>query len=420
MFHDESRNLWVGRVELEPRNGKRRRRVVYGKTQKAVILKMRDVRREVDKGVTTTRSMTLEAWLTLWTEEIIPKRLKPKPLATYRSYVRNYLIPAVGRVKLDRLNTQHVRDLHDYVLSQPGRGGKGNLSPTTAGHAHRILGTALADAMRADLVERNVAALEVAPTNENRQRRPLSLDEFIRFMRSVENDRLASRWLFGFLEGARQGEVLGLCWPQVDLDGGVVDISTQLQRIPYKHGCGRRENQAWPCGRKGADRCPNRALDVRPGFWHQQLDGNLCLQRPKTKSSTHVIPLPAPLTEALRLRHAQYLGERAEYKVDHGLVWARLDGRPIDGSDDRALWHDRLKAAGIAATDQHSMRHTTSTLLLALGIDEHTRMSILGHSEEATNRRYTHVDLTQQRAAMDQLGAAFTRALSDGGAARRS
>ena len=55
--------------------GKRRRRVVYAKTQKAVIAKMRDVRRDVDKGVTTTRSMTLEAWLTKWVNEVVPGRV---------------------------------------------------------------------------------------------------------------------------------------------------------------------------------------------------------------------------------------------------------------------------------------------------------------------------------------------------------
>ena len=408
--------LWVGRVELEPRNGKRRRRVVYAKTQKAVILKMRDVRREVDKGVTTTRSMTLETWLTKWVNEIAPGRVKPKTLATYRSYVNRYIIPAIGRVKLDRLNTQHVRDLHAFVFSQQRNGQ--SLSSTTASHAHRILGTALADAMRDDLVSRNVAQIEPAPGNDERgKRRPFALEEFVRFMRAVESDRLASRWLFGFLTGARQGECLGLRWSQVDLDAGVADLATQLQRIPYKHGCGRA-GEDWACGRKRADRCPLKALDVRPGFWHEPLDGNLCLQRPKTKGSTRVVPLPVPVVQALRLRHADYLAERGDYATDHGLVWARLDGRPIDGSDDRAAWHMHLRAAGLVDTDQHSMRHTSSTLLMVLGVEEHVRMSILGHSEEATNRRYTHVDLTQQRAAMDQLGAAFTRALSDGGDAR--
>lgn len=396
--------LWVGRVELEPRNGKRRRRVVYAKTQKAVLLKMRDVRKQVEKGVTTTRSMTLEAWLTNWVADIAPRRVKPKTLATYRSYVTRYLVPAIGRVKLDRLSTQHVRDLHAYVFSQ-------GLSSTTASHAHRILGTALADAMRDDLVERNVAAIEPAPGNEEKQARPIGLDEFIRFMRVVQDDRLASRWLFSFLTAARQGEVLGLRWQALDLDSGIVDLATQLQRIPYKHGCGTRTGETWPCGRRGADRCPGRELDVRPGFWHQPLDGNLCLQRPKTKGSTRVVPLAPPLLEALRLRREEYLGERGRYDVDHDLVWARTDGRPLDGSDDRALWQDRLKAAGIPPAAQHSMRHATSTLLLALGVEEHVRMSILGHSEEATNRRYSHVDLTQQRAAMDALGAAYLRAL---------
>ena len=410
VFYDEGRGLWVGRVELEPRNGKRRRRVVYAKTQKAAIAKMRDVRRDVDKGVTTTRSMALEAWLTKWIDEVVPGRVKPKTFATYRSYVRNYIVPAIGRVKLDRLNAQHVRDLHAFAYS------KGATS-TTAGHAHRILGTALAEAMTEDLVGRNVAAIVAPPTKQEAQRRPLTLEEFVRFMRVVENDRLASRWMFGFMTGSRQGEVLGLRWESVDLDTGLVDLATQLQRIPYKHGC-ERLGDAWACGRKRADRCPLRALDVPPGMWHVPLHSNLCLQRPKTSGSTRVVPLPAPLVEALRLRRAQYEAERPGYDVDHGLVWCEEKGQPIDGEDDRLRWHEHLKAAGIPSTDQHSMRHTSSTIFAALKVPEHVRMAILGHSEEATNRRYTHVDLSAQREAMELYGAAFTRALSDGGAGR--
>lgn len=404
IYKRSSDGKWVGTIYLGVVNKKRKRKTVYGRTQAEVVKKLRDARKEVDKGVTVTRSIRLEDWLNRWLT-IASKRTKPKTLATYRSYVDRYLIPALGRVRLDKLTTQHVRDLHDYVYSL-------GLTSTTAGHAHAILSTALADAMRDDLVSRNVAAIESAPSNEEAQRRPLTLGEFGRFMAAVGDDRMASRWLFGFLTGARQGEVLGLRWESADLDAGVVDLATQLQRIPYKHGCGSKRDGAWPCGRRGADRCPSRALDVRPGFWHKQLDGNLCLQRPKTKGSTRVIPLPAVLIEALRHRESAYLGEKGDYATDHGLVWARLDGRPIDSSDDREEWTNILKDVGIPHTQQHSMRHATSSIMAALKVEEHVRMSILGHSEEATNRRYTHVDLTQQRAAMDTLGAAVMKELA--------
>ena len=303
IFQRASDGKWVGRIDLGWHGGKRLRRTVYGKTQREVVTKLRDARREAEKGVLTTRTMTLAAWLDHWIVDIAPKRIKPKTLATYRSYVERYIKPAIGRIRLDKLTTQHVRDLHAYVFSL-------GLSATTAGHAHRILGTALADAMRDDLTTRNVAAIEAAPSSEEAQRRPLTLEEFGRYMGVVSSDRLASRWLFGFLTGARQGEALGLRWESVDIDGGVVDLATQLQRIPYKHGCGTRTDDGWPCGRKRADRCPLKALNVRPGFWHKQLDGNLCLQRPKTKGSTRVIPLPAPMVEAFRLRRAEYDAER--------------------------------------------------------------------------------------------------------------
>ena len=41
----------------------------------------------------------------------------------------------------------------------------------------------------------------------------------------------------------------------------------------------------------------------------------------------------------------------------------------------------------------------------ALGVDEATRMQILGHSSATTTRGYTHADLTLARAGMDQYAA---------------
>lgn len=402
---------WTGSVDLPGGDGvrERKRKTIYAQTQAGAIKKLREARKAIDAGNLSTASTTVEEWLTRWLKDVCPgkPRMKPKTLANYRSYVHGYLVPAIGNVRMDRLGVRHVRAVHHYVLDK-------GLSSTTAGHAHRILGTALADAMLEGLVQRNVVTLVKAPANDKSGRGALTLEQFVAFYRQVDGDRLASRWHAGFFLGIRQGEALGTRWDHLDLDGGVVDVAWQLQRIPYKHGCGERKGEKWPCGRRGADRCPERALDVQRGFEYEQLDGNLCLQRPKTDGSTRLVPLPEPLVVSLRERRALYLAERDAYTVDHGLVWTRPDGRPIDGSADRAAWHDHLKAAGIPDADQHSMRHTTSTLLLALKVPEHVRMSILGHSEAATNRRYTHVDLSLQRQAMALLGNAVMKELGVG------
>lgn len=388
--------MWVGNLNLGYRDGKRRRKVVYGRTQREALRKLGEVKRTATPDMPTA-SRTLASWMTEWLESVAPNHedMKPRTLSTYREKTRNYIVPHLGRHRLDKLTPAQVRGMHRWITQDQG------LSTTTAMHAHRVLSVALRDAMREGLVPRNVASREYvdSPRKAANDRRGMSLPEALAVLREAGRDeRLGGRWLVALMLGLRQGERLAMRWDLLDLDKGVADLSWQLQRIPYKHGCGDS------CGRRGADRCPQRELDAQPGFSYQRLEGNLCLQRPKTRGSTRVVALPGPTIAALAARRELASAERPGYEVDHDLVWCREDGRPVDAGEDWRAWRDLLQACGMPHLTQHEARHTTATLLQSMGVDEATRMAIMGHSEAATQRGYAHVDLTLQRQALDALG----------------
>lgn len=396
---------WVGRVDLDVMGGERRRKTIYARTQREAVRKLTEAKDAVRKGDRSTRSDTLSAWLDYWLTEVCPNktRMKPKTLRTYQSYVEQHIKPAIGRKKLNRLTPEDVRGVMVSVMEKRRPNGA-PLSSTTAAHAYRILHTALEDAVKDGRLLANVADRVSVVPNAAAPKDSLSLDQFRQLMGYLDGDRLQSRWAFALFTGARQGECLGLTWQNVDLTNGVADLAWQLQRIPYRHGC---EGE---CGRR-PDRCPARELAVRPGFDYRVLDGNLCLQRPKTTGSTRVIPLPGPLVVALKERRALYEQERRNYTRDHGLVWARPDGRPIDGRKDWAEWSAHLDAIGVAHLPLHSARHTASTVLQALKVSENVRMAIMGHSEAATQRRYAYVDMTLMREAMDAYGRALSNSV---------
>ena len=54
----------------------------------------------------------------------------------------------------------------------------------------------------------------------------------------------------------------------------------------------------------------------------------------------------------------------------------------------------------------HELRHSTNTLLAALGVPENVRADILGHRTRAMTRRYTHLTVQQMRAGFKKLDAA--------------
>ncbi len=266
------------------------------------------------------------------------------------------------------------------------------LSATTAGHAHAILSAALNDAKRDGLIIANPCELVDHPKGAaSNVRRALTMEEVRRILAELDRRPNGSRWLAALLLGLRQGEALGLRWNRIDPCAMTITIDTQLQRIPYVKGDARE--------------FPRRNhLRTLPGYDYTVVVGNLCLVTTKTESSKRVVPLPPILADALAAheRSTLYVPAMA------GLIWTRPDGRPIEPTEDREEWHDILVAAGVPDTDQHSARHTTSTLLLALGVSEDVRMAILGHSTAAARKIYSHVDIELARRSMLALESAIT------------
>lgn len=384
LYRRTSDGLWIASLDLGWAGGKRRRKVVSSRDYATAARKLRDLRRQVeDHGDIPTKGMTVAAWLEHWLTHIAAPRVRPRTLATYRGYVRTHIVPAVGKRRLDQLAPQHVRAMHKAMTDA-------GLSTTSALQAHHILARALRDAMREGLAPRNVAEYVDPPRKAASTRGALSLPDALTLLRHVADDPLGSRWAAALLTGARQGELLGL---EVSRVTDVLDLSWQLQRLRFRHGCGG----SCRTGLRGGA-CPVRELDVPPGFEHRPLVGGLVLTRPKSRAGTRIVPLVEPLATILR-RHIDSTG-RNEY----GLVWVRPDGQPIDPSGDSAAWHAALAGAGLPRSPLHSARHTTATLLQRAGVPQQVITAILGHSQMVTTQAYQHDDQTLALDAMRRLG----------------
>jgi len=395
----ESGGRWWCAVTLPSQGGKRRRKVLTGKTRDVVAAKLRDLNRELARtGDLTTASPTLEKWLRSWLDTTGARTLKPNTLDSYRGSLERYVIPVIGKVRLDKLTPDDVQAVHDYVVREKG------LSSTTALQAHRVLAKTLTDAMRQGKVSRNVATLVDAPRKALGHRGSLTADEARALLLSVADDpHAAASWSLALFAGLRQGERLGLTRGAVDLERGVATIEWQLQRLRWRHGC-RPVGDGWRCGRKRAGSCPDRRVNIPAGMEARQVTPELGLwfTRPKSRAGWRQVPLAAPLAEVL----ARYLDATPPGMAD--LVLTRPDGRPIDASDDSAAWHRALAAAGLPDVSVHSARHTTATLLHRLGVPDQTRIEILGHSSATVTAGYTRITTPEKADAMARLGTLIT------------
>ena len=383
---------WVARLELGWDNhGNRKRWQGVSKTQAGALQKLRDARTQVaNTGTVATSGMTMEAWLTQWLDEIVRPTVRPNTVVGYRNAVDHWIVPAIGKVPVNKVTPSHVRALNRTVEEGSSLG--------NANAVFRVLRSALSAAEREGIVPRNVAKL-VQTKSSKVTRSALTAEQARLFIAKTTKHPLHSRWLTALLEGTRQGEALGLQWDRVDLDAGTLDISWQLQTMPYKHGC-KGGNDKPSCGRKAAGHCKAKELDIPSGYEFIQLTGAKCLVRPKSAAGLRKIPMPPMLVDALRKRRRESIAT----PNPHGLVWTDAAGNPLDTQDDLKAWKAALAEHDLPVLTIHSARHTTATLLMELGVDVQIVQAIMGHSQATTTQGYQHADLSMARKALDDLG----------------
>lgn len=73
----------------------------------------------------------------------------------------------------------------------------------------------------------------------------------------------------------------------------------------------------------------------------------------------------------------------------------------VDGA--KTAWRRARTAAGMEHVNFHDLRHSCASILLGLGVDLYTIGKILGHTNTQTTQRYAHLQVEQQRAALNKL-----------------
>src|SRR5262249_29851884 len=138
--------------------------------------------------------------------------------------IRCHLKPDLGRIRLDQLAPQHVQALLDRKL-------KSGLAAQTVFHIRATLRTALNQALKWNLVARNVAALTTPPRVPHYEIRPLDPAQARRLLDAAKGTRLESAYVVALNLGLRRGEVLGLRWEDVDFDRGTLTVARSVQRV---------------------------------------------------------------------------------------------------------------------------------------------------------------------------------------------
>ncbi|WP_205315820.1 N-terminal phage integrase SAM-like domain-containing protein [Nonomuraea lactucae] len=202
------KNGWAGYVWVTTPEGKKTRKWAYGKTREETHEKWLKLHEQARKGPVATKHETIAAYLTRWLAEVIEPNREPTTYAGYEALVRLYMIPGLGKHRLDKLS---VRDVQTWLTKLPtlctccdqqkdhrrpegkrrccskGACCKDHPSRGTIASIRRVLRSALGNAIREELIIKNVAALTVLPnasksTKQKRQHGVWNVDEARRFL----------------------------------------------------------------------------------------------------------------------------------------------------------------------------------------------------------------------------------------------
>lgn len=372
--------MWVGRLDVGfDRTGRRRRVQVSATTEPRCKEKLEEKKLEIARhGVPDLAAsrLTVSKWAERWLADIV-NDLRPSSYRTTESAVRVWITPIIGRRKLSQLGPADFRSI--YTAQREDGKGQGTLVRT-----HAVLTKMLKDAAREGLPIPQAALLAKKPQIGETDRQAIPLDQCLSILKVVADRPDASLWAAALLQGHRQGERLGLTWSCIDFDSETIDISWQLQTLPYID-----------------NRNKHLGFRVPDGYVAQRLTKAWHLVRPKSKRSRRITPMVPWMRDAL-------LSWREVAPTnDYDLVWPADDGMPIRVDDDREEWKAIQAEAGVTHPAGrpyvlHEARHSTATLLLELGVPRDIVEAILGHSQLV--EAYDHANrLPAQRKALAAL-----------------
>jgi integrase len=382
---------WVGTLDVGwTARGTRRRISVIGKTEAEVKRKLRDKRLAIERGrkAAPSNRTTVKQWADEWLD-ITQHDLTPKAWGTNAGQVRKWIVPTIGHVRLAEVSHADVR-----AVASAQRNANPPQALSSITRCKAVLLKMLKDAAtEGHYVPPEVVAVQ--PKKKKRKRKDpakragLPLPDVAAVFAVTRGLPHHSRWDMAFMQGLRQGEALGLTWECVDLDTGLLDVSWQLQALPYREA-----------------RDPSSGFRVPDDYEARHLWKAFHLVRPKTEAGERTIPLVEWAVSTL-----------AEWRDiapanPHGLVWTRPDGRPIDKHSDLEEWKAIQRLAGIAHPSGrpyvgHEIRNTTATILAEMSVEDYIVTAILGHTDIETSRAYVTRRAQQARPAMEAVARAL-------------
>lgn len=294
----------------------------------------------------------------------------------YRSMLKLYIRPRLGRMKVADVRHADVERLHAFVA---------RAAPVRANRVVALLSKMLNLSIKWEMRSDNpVEGLERTP--EERRERYLSPEEIERLAEALaaypERASVSAIRLI-LLTGARRGETLAAKWSEISLEPGAEAWSK-----PSAHTKTKRNHKV-PLSEAAVALLTEMKAAAETGAVYL-----FPSDRPAKDEKGHEAPQPISNIKRAWAAVCQKagLGERVA-KLDTG-------GRPLKDRKGNPV------TAWKADARVHDLRHTYASILASSGHSLPIIGALLGHTQAATTNRYAHIMDNPLRAATERVGKA--------------
>jgi integrase len=280
---------------------------------------------------------------------------------------------AIGARPLQKLTAADIEAWHNELKTSGRQHGDGGVSTQTISHAHRLLSSALRDAVRFGFLLRNVASEQRPPKIVKRPMQILSPEQVSALPAKLAGRPICALAVTALFTGVRRGELLALRWDGIDLGRKVIRVHTALEH--------------------------SEEYGVR-------------FKDPKTASGKRTIALPEIVVETLRDHRREQLEMRIKLGLgkaaDNALVFP-FPGteQPWNPNSLSVAWHNVARELGLGVSF-HALRHTHASQLIHAGVPITEISHRLGHASPTTTLSvYAHLFEKDNSKAAAAINAVF-------------
>jgi integrase len=425
IWWDRDNKCYVGSISLGfNSDGSRNRRSVRGRTKTDVKDKLDELRQEINAGVRTPATYTVELCVKDWLDSI---ERDPHTMKTIVGQADNWIYPKIGVTKLRDFTATDA----DNFFKELGQ----VLSKRTLVMIKSTLRRSIRRAQVHNLIGRNVVELIDLPSGQpGRPSRAMTQAQASKVLKAAGGQRSgfvkvvrASRGRDGAGHAATETGELA-CGNKPHAKATITDVSTELEDTTCR-SCRSQlglDDSDEVNGRLEALFVISITLGLRPGELRKLTWDHVDLSRgvvhvwrsasksgdTKTPKSKRSLELPKRAIAALTMHKARQANERraaGDAWHDNNLVFCHENGDPYTSDQLNWRFSKMTRRAGIGRWHAHEGRHTAVSIMSSNGVPIQEISDTVGHkSTHVTETVYRHVIVPEIRGGATVMDGVFS------------